>query len=180
MVKQNNQQRKNNQETQGNVEVLDQVYTKKDVIKGGIIGWGLGVATTILFAPKSGKELRGDISYQVGSAKDKTVNKSRELSYTAMDKYAEIKENTTNKTKELKDKINIGKNKQSDGENSDEGDTENNSQLHSSEMENAMGNKQEEPNEKEEQDQEQASASTEKKPSANSGSAAAKKRTNAG
>lgn len=139
----------NNQETQGNVEVLDKVYTKRDVIRGGIIGWGLGVATTLLLAPKSGKELRGDISYQVGSVKDTAVDKSKELGDSAMDKYDRIKESASNQTKKLKDKINIGKNKQSDGKNPDEEDSENNSQLQSNEMENAMGNNQEEPDEKE-------------------------------
>jgi hypothetical protein len=39
---------------------------KKDVVRGGIICWGLGVVTTLLFAPKSGQELRGDISNQAG------------------------------------------------------------------------------------------------------------------
>lgn len=112
----------NKQDTQKNSKESDKVYTKKDVIRGGIIGWGIGVATTLLLAPKSGKELRGDITYQVGSAKDKAVDKSREISDSAMDKYAAIKENATNKTIELKDKLNPAKNTSSNEAKLDEED----------------------------------------------------------
>lgn len=169
MVNQNNHEQENNKDTQENVEVIDKVYTKKDVIRGGIIGWGLGVATTLLLAPKSGKELRGDISYQVGSAKDKAVDKSKDLGYSAMDKYDEIKESATNQTKKLKDKMNLGKNKNKDEESSNEEDSENNSQLQSNAMENAMGN--------DEQEEEQATASEEKKPSTKSKATADRKPT---
>ena len=138
MTKQNTQE---NQETQDNVEVLDKVYTKKDVITGGMIGWALGVATTMFFAPKSGKELRGDITYQVGNAKDKAVDKSKKLSDSTMEKYASIKTNATDKAKELTTKITSRK--KPNDENGNKEDTEDGSQLQSNELEDAMGSNQE-------------------------------------
>ncbi|WP_339227017.1 YtxH domain-containing protein [Oceanobacillus sp. FSL K6-2867] len=135
MTEQNKQQVQTNQEEQENRNSSDKAYTKKDVIRGGIIGWGVGVATTLLLAPKSGKELRGDITYQVGSAKDKAVDKSRELTDSAMDKYAAIKENTTNKTIELKHRLTPAKSKQSNGEETEAEDTESNSAPQSNKAE---------------------------------------------
>ncbi|MBR3119892.1 MULTISPECIES: YtxH domain-containing protein [Oceanobacillus] len=152
----------NKQDTQKNSKESDKVYTKKDVIRGGIIGWGIGVATTLLLAPKSGKELRGDITYQVGSAKDKAVDKSREISDSAMDKYAAIKENATNKTIELKDKLNPAKNTSSNEAKLDEEDPKNNSESQSNRTK-------EKQNPKDEQkDKQNPSASSNKKTEANS------------
>jgi gas vesicle protein len=136
------QNKQDNQEGQENVEVLDKVYTKKDVITGGMIGWALGVATTVFFAPKSGKELRGDITYQVGNAKDKAVDKSKELSDSTMEKYTSIKSNATDKAKELTTKITNLKKTNDKAENNE--DTEEGSQLQSNDMEDAMGSNEEE------------------------------------
>jgi gas vesicle protein len=141
-----------NQATE-NAEVSGKVYTKKDVIRGGIIGWGLGVVTTLLFAPKSGKELRGDISYQAGYVKDKAADKSKDLGNTAKDKYVEMKDSAINQSKRVKDKMSRDKKKQSDKETTDQENSENNSQLQSDRLEDAMGNEQEESGEKKRSDQ---------------------------
>jgi gas vesicle protein len=125
-----------------NSDESGKVYTKKDVIRGGIIGWGLGVVTTLLFAPKSGQELRGDISYQAGYVKDKAVDKSKDLGDTAKDKYVEIKDSAINQSKRVKDKMSMSKKKQSDKETTDQENSENNSQLQSDRLEDAMGNEQ--------------------------------------
>lgn len=44
----------------------------KDLLVGAVIGGAVGAITALLFAPKSGKELRGDIAQQVKAAADKT------------------------------------------------------------------------------------------------------------
>ncbi|MNI02893.1 YtxH-like protein [compost metagenome] len=44
----------------------------KDLLIGAVIGGVLGAATALLFAPKSGKELRGDIAEQVQTVSEKT------------------------------------------------------------------------------------------------------------
>jgi gas vesicle protein len=44
----------------------------KDFVIGAAIGGVVGVLTALLFAPKSGKELRMDISDQVRNASEKT------------------------------------------------------------------------------------------------------------
>ncbi|GAJ99426.1 YtxH domain-containing protein [Geomicrobium sp. JCM 19055] len=44
----------------------------KDFLIGTLIGGIVGASAALLFAPKSGKELRGDISEGASTAKDKT------------------------------------------------------------------------------------------------------------
>jgi gas vesicle protein len=52
----------------------------KDFIIGSLIGAFLGATTALLLAPKSGKELRGDIGQQANVVKEKTANISSVVS----------------------------------------------------------------------------------------------------
>ncbi|MEC0230199.1 YtxH domain-containing protein [Paenibacillus alba] len=45
----------------------------KDLLIGAVVGGVLGAATALLFAPKSGRELRSDIAGQAQAVSDKTV-----------------------------------------------------------------------------------------------------------
>ncbi|MFC5451787.1 YtxH domain-containing protein [Paenibacillus aestuarii] len=45
----------------------------KDLLIGAIVGGVLGAATALLFAPKSGRELRSDIAGQAQAVSEKTV-----------------------------------------------------------------------------------------------------------
>jgi len=45
----------------------------KDLLVGAIVGGVLGAATALLFAPKSGRELRSDIAGQAQAVSEKTV-----------------------------------------------------------------------------------------------------------
>ncbi|NQX68223.1 YtxH domain-containing protein [Paenibacillus alba] len=45
----------------------------KDLLIGAVVGGLLGAATALLFAPKSGRELRSDIAGQAQAVSDKTV-----------------------------------------------------------------------------------------------------------
>ncbi len=46
----------------------------KDFLIGGLIGAIVGSAAALLFAPKSGKELREDLNTQVDTIKEKATN----------------------------------------------------------------------------------------------------------
>ncbi|WP_135555073.1 YtxH domain-containing protein [Paenibacillus cymbidii] len=52
----------------------------KDLLVGAVIGSAVGAITALLFAPKSGKELRGDIAEQVRAAADKTQQLAGQVS----------------------------------------------------------------------------------------------------
>ncbi|MDF2962718.1 MAG: hypothetical protein K0S39_4453 [Paenibacillus sp.] len=65
----------------------------KDLLVGAVVGTLLGAVTALLFAPKSGRELRADISEGVHSVSEKTqqaagtvADKSKQIAGTISDK----------------------------------------------------------------------------------------------
>lgn len=76
----------------------------KDFIIGALVGGIIGAATALFLAPKSGAELRDDVSTQASHLKDKTVD----LSSTAMEKTtqltSQLKEKTVDLSSTAKDK----------------------------------------------------------------------------
>ncbi|MCY9663240.1 YtxH domain-containing protein [Paenibacillus chondroitinus] len=52
----------------------------KDLLIGAIVGGLLGAATALLFAPKSGRELRNDIAENAKVVSDKTVQLATSVS----------------------------------------------------------------------------------------------------
>ncbi len=52
----------------------------KDFLVGAVIGSVLGAITALLLAPKSGKELRADLSEQVSNVSEKTQQIASEVS----------------------------------------------------------------------------------------------------
>ncbi|WP_019414963.1 YtxH domain-containing protein [Paenisporosarcina sp. TG20] len=78
----------------------------KDFIIGALVGGIIGAATALFLAPKSGAELRDDVSTQASQLKDKTVD----LSSTAMEKTSQLTSQLREKTVDLsstaKDKTN--------------------------------------------------------------------------
>ncbi|MGQ7889462.1 YtxH domain-containing protein [Paenibacillus sp. WC2504] len=52
----------------------------KDLLIGAIVGGLLGAATALLFAPKSGRELRNDIAENAKAVSDKTVQLATSVS----------------------------------------------------------------------------------------------------
>lgn len=66
--------------------------SSKDFIIGALIGGIIGAATALFLAPKSGKELRSDLTTQAGTLKEKTSG------YTDM-----AKEKSTGLTQQVKD-----------------------------------------------------------------------------
>lgn len=71
----------------------------KTFIIGAIIGGVVGAATALLFTPKSGKEIRSDLTGQVDNIK----NKSNELKVIATEKGNELIAATKEKTTQLRD-----------------------------------------------------------------------------
>jgi gas vesicle protein len=78
----------------------------KDFLLGAVVGAALGAITALLLAPKSGKELRGDIAHQYHNVSEKTQeiagvvkNKSLELA----EKAKEVAATVTNDIKQWRD-----------------------------------------------------------------------------
>lgn len=69
----------------------------KDFLIGAVVGGVLGAVTALLLAPKTGRELRSDISEQYGKISDKTV----EIAGTVSSKTQEIAGVVGAKTQEI-------------------------------------------------------------------------------
>lgn len=96
-----------------------QNINSKDFIIGTLIGGIVGVSAALLFTPKSGKELRGDINvgasqikdrandwkdvaYEKGSTlKDKAYEKGSEVKDMATDSASQLTKNVSQKTQDL-------------------------------------------------------------------------------
>jgi len=74
--------------------------------KGIFIGGLLGAAAALLFAPKPGRELRGDLSEKVGMVTDRT----KEVATVVGDKASEIAKTVSSKTSDLARTVNQGRN----------------------------------------------------------------------
>jgi len=90
---------------------------KADTVKKVAIGSAIGALVGILFAPKSGKETRQDISQKTKEAAEATKKAMKELE-------EKVKDEVKNKISEMKERnmfeIDINKEDQSDEENEDD------------------------------------------------------------
>lgn len=73
----------------------------KDFILGVLVGGIIGAATALLLAPKSGSELRENISSQAVQLKDKTID----LSSTAMEKTTQLSKQLQEQSGQLVEKV---------------------------------------------------------------------------
>jgi len=78
----------------------DKNMNGKDFLLGAVVGSAVGALAALLLAPKSGRELRGDISTQVGNVSDKT----KQLASTVSEKTQSIASDFNVKRIELADK----------------------------------------------------------------------------
>lgn len=69
----------------------------KDLLIGAVVGGILGAATALLFAPKSGRELRSDIAEQAQVVSDKTV----QIANTVSQRTQEVAKTVSTTTSEL-------------------------------------------------------------------------------
>jgi gas vesicle protein len=61
-------------------------------LKFFMIGGGVGAALALLFAPKPGRELRGDITDMAGRSYDKTLATANEMKHRTAEFYGTAKE----------------------------------------------------------------------------------------
>ncbi|MFJ7971028.1 YtxH domain-containing protein [Psychrobacillus sp. NPDC096389] len=87
-------------------EPRDNVYREeevsgKDFMLGVFIGGIIGAATALLLAPKTGSELRGNLTTQAGQLKEKTMD----FSSTAKEKTTQISKQLQEQSGQLVDKV---------------------------------------------------------------------------
>jgi gas vesicle protein len=87
-------------ESRDNIYRDDEV-TGKDFIFGVLLGGIIGAATALLLAPKTGTELRENITTQAGQLKDKT----KDLSSTAMEKTTQLSKQIQEQSGQLVEKV---------------------------------------------------------------------------
>ncbi|MDM5200107.1 MULTISPECIES: YtxH domain-containing protein [Fictibacillus] len=79
----------------------NQNINSKDFIIGALVGGIVGAASALLMAPKSGKELRNDLSDQAGTIRDK----STEWSSMAKDKSSNIARTVSEQSNQVAGKV---------------------------------------------------------------------------
>lgn len=82
-------------------DIYREESASKDFLLGALVGGIIGAATALLLAPKSGTELRGTISEQATTLKDK----SADLSQTAKDKTSELSKKVSDQSNQLLSKV---------------------------------------------------------------------------
>jgi len=116
------------------VEMSNNIDTySKGFIVGALVGGAMGAITALLFAPKSGEELRRDISdkstelylkagnlsqdasYEISNAINIGKKKADDIIYSAREKADELIANAEQTLKDARSKINSAKNAVSDG-----------------------------------------------------------------
>jgi gas vesicle protein len=75
-------------------EERDATATALSLVAAGLLGFVAGVAVGILFAPKSGEEMRGQIKDTAVALKDKAAEKAGLVATRAKELAAEIKART--------------------------------------------------------------------------------------
>ncbi|WP_391116471.1 YtxH domain-containing protein [Psychrobacillus sp. L3] len=89
-----------NNESRATIYRNDEV-NGKDFILGVLVGGIIGAATALLLAPKTGTELRENLSIQAGQLKDKT----KDLSSTAMEKTTQLSKQLQEQSGQLVEKV---------------------------------------------------------------------------
>ncbi|MDR6879007.1 YtxH domain-containing protein [Bacillus sp. 3255] len=75
----------------------------KDLLIGAVVGGLLGAATALLFAPKSGRELRSDIADNAKAVSDKTVQIASTVSQKTQDVAKSVSTTTSDLVGKAKD-----------------------------------------------------------------------------
>ncbi|MDC3415791.1 YtxH domain-containing protein [Aquibacillus salsiterrae] len=90
----------------------NQNINSKDFLIGSLIGGIVGASMALLFAPKSGKELRSNLNQSANYVKDRAYEwkdiayeKGSEWKDVAKDNYSQLSETVSEKSHELGDKV---------------------------------------------------------------------------
>lgn len=76
----------------------------KPVIGGFLVGSVIGVATALLFAPRSGEETRAEIRGKAVELRDRTTESVKDTVSQAKSKAYELKDTVAEKAEELKER----------------------------------------------------------------------------
>ncbi len=108
-------------EEMNNQESSKDSINAKDLLIGTLIGGIVGATTALFLAPKSGRELRTDITDQATQLKEKTdlwklqaTEYTTELAETAKDKTNQLTKAITDQTQQVMDKVKQMKEKNGD------------------------------------------------------------------
>ena len=77
-------------------------HPAKPIIGGFLVGSVIGVATALLFAPRSGEETRAEIRDKATELRDRTTETVRDTVSQAKSKAYELKDTVVEKAEELK------------------------------------------------------------------------------
>ena len=94
--------------------VKHRVRPVKSVLGGFLVGSAIGVATALLFAPRSGEETRAEIRGKAVELRDRTTETVKDTVSQAKSKAYELKDNVLEKAEELKQRGKYTINKQLD------------------------------------------------------------------
>jgi gas vesicle protein len=86
----------------------------KPILGGFLVGSVIGVATALLFAPRSGEETRAEIRDKAVELRDRTTETVKDTVSQAKSKAYELKDNVVEKAEELKQRGKHTMNKQLD------------------------------------------------------------------
>jgi gas vesicle protein len=97
---------------------LEQVQQRtrpvKPILGGFLVGSVIGVATALLFAPRSGEETRAEIRDKAVELRDRTTETVKDTVSQAKSKASELKDKVGEKTEELKQRGKYTMNRQLD------------------------------------------------------------------
>lgn len=94
--------------------VLHRNRPVKPIVGGFLVGSVIGVATALLFAPRSGEETRTEIRDKAVELRDRTTETVKDTVSQAKSKASELKDNVWEKADELKQRGKEAVNKQLD------------------------------------------------------------------
>jgi gas vesicle protein len=82
--------------------IQQRTHPAKPILGGFLVGSVIGVATALLFAPRSGEETRAEIRHKAEELRDRTTETVKDTVSQAKSKVYEIKDTVVEKTEELK------------------------------------------------------------------------------
>ena len=80
----------------------NRTHPAKPILGGFLVGSVIGVATALLFAPRSGEETRSEIRDRAVELRDRTTETVKDTVSQAKSKAYELKDTVVEKTEELK------------------------------------------------------------------------------
>jgi gas vesicle protein len=90
--------------TQEVEQIQQRTHPAKPIIGGFLVGSVIGVATALLFAPRSGEQTRAEIRGKAVELRDRTTETVKDTVSQAKSKAYEIKDTVAEKAEQLKER----------------------------------------------------------------------------